>query len=447
VVTTHHDEATGKCLRPWSRNSDTSMMPDLLFLTQRLPYPPDKGEKIRSFQILNYLSGHYRIHLGCLIDDRNDLAFVDVIRAKCCDIHVAPLNSRIARLLCVRGLLTGEALSASFFRDRGLACWVRDVIKMIRPAVVFIASSNMAPYVLDLPNGALRIVDLMDVDSEKWRAYSDLSRGPMRMVYRREWRKVAALERRIANECDLASFVSHVEAALFARLMPDCGARIRGVISGVDHRHFDPALNHPRVYDAVCPSYVFAGTMDYPPNVDAVKWFADEILPAIRCSVPAARFYIVGTNPTRDVRRLSRIPGVFVAGRVPDVRPYVAHATASVAPMRVARGIQNKVLEAMALARPVVLTSGALDGIEARPGQEVILADTAEQFAAACCRLAVRGDHDGIGAAARRFVVRNHDWSVTLHGFDDLLRLTGLSESAGGDLALGRPGCNEICRS
>ena len=183
--------------------------------------------------------------------------------------------------------------------------------------------------------------------------------------------------------------------------------------------------------------------MDYPPNVAAVKWFADEILPAIRCSVPAARFYIVGTNPTRDVRRLSRIPGVFVAGRVPDVRPYVAHATASVAPMRVARGIQNKVLEAMALARPVVLTSGALDGIKARPGQEVILADTAEQFAAACCRLAVRGDHDGIGAAARRFVVRNHDWSVTLHGFDDLLRLTGLSRSAGGDLALGRSGCNE----
>jgi sugar transferase (PEP-CTERM/EpsH1 system associated) len=415
------------------------MMPDLLFLTQRLPYPPNKGEKIRSLHVLNYLAGHYRIHLGCLIDDRNDIAHIDTIRVMCCDVHVAPLDSRVARLLCLRGLLTGEALSASFFRDRGLSRWVHHVIETIRPTVIFITSSNMAPYVLDLPNSAIRIVDLMDVDSEKWRNYVDMARSPMGMVYRREWRKVAALERRIAHECDLASFVSHAEAALFARLVPDCRARIRGVPSGVDHCYFDPALDHPRAYEAVCPTYVFTGTMDYPPNSDAVIWFADEILPAIRRGVPAARFYIVGTNPTRNVRRLSRIPGVFVTGRVPDVRPYVAHATASVAPMRVARGIQNKVLEAMALARPVVLTRGALEGIEAKPGQEVILADTAEQFAAACCRLAEHGDHDGIGAAARRFVLRDHDWSVTLHGFDDLLRPTGLLESAGGDgRAMGR---------
>ena len=418
--------------------SHTTMMPDLLFLTQRFPYPPNKGEKIRSFQILSHLARHYRIHLGCLIDDRNDLACIDTIRAMCCDIHVAPSDSRIARLLCLRGLLTGEALSGTFFRDRGLARWVRHVIKTTRPAVIFISSSNMAPYVLDLPNSAIRIVDLMDVDSEKWRAYANLARHPMGMVYRREWRKVAALERRIAHECDLASFVSPAEAALFARLVPDCRARIRGVASGVDYRHFDPTLDHPRAYDAFCPTYIFAGTMDYPPNVDAAIWFADEILPAIRRSVPASRFYIVGTNPTRDVRRLSRIPGIFVTGRVPDVRPYVAHATASVAPMRVARGIQNKVLEAMALARPVVLTSGALEGIEAKPGQEVILADTAEQFAAACCCLAEHGDHDGIGAAARRFVVRHHDWAVTLHGFDDLLRPTGRSASAGDDKVLDR---------
>jgi polysaccharide biosynthesis protein PslH len=422
-------------------------LPDLLFLTQRLPSPPNKGEKIRSLHVLNYLAGHYRIHLGCLIDDRNDLAYINTIRPMCCDVHIVPLDSRIARLVCLRGLLTGEALSASFFRDRGLARWVRHVIKMIRPAVVFVASSNMAPYVLDLPNSATRIVDLMDVDSEKWRAYADAAHSPMGMVYRREWRKVAALEQRIAHECDLASFVSHAEAALFARLLPDCGARIRGVTSGVDHRHFDPALDHPLAYDSVCPTYVFAGTMDYPPNVDAVIWFTDGILPAIRRGVPTARFYIVGANPTRDVRRLSRTPGVFVTGRVPDVRPYVAHATASVAPMRVARGIQNKVLEAMALARPVVLTRDALEGIEAKPGQEVILADTAEQFAAACCHLALHGDHDGIGAAARQFVLRNHDWSVTLHGFDDLLRPAGPSEFAGGDPAMGRSSRNETSSS
>jgi sugar transferase (PEP-CTERM/EpsH1 system associated) len=280
----------------------------------------------------------------------------------------------------------------------------------------------MAPYVLDLPKTGTRIVDLADVDSEKWRAYAEETKGPMRLVYRREWGKVAALERRIARECDAASFVSRAEAALFARLVPDSASRIRGVSSGVDFRYFDPAAVYPAVYDATRPNFVFTGTMDYPPNVDAVCWFANEILPLIRRTVPAAQFHIVGNAPAPEVRKLAEIPGVFVTGRVPDVRPYVAHATASVAPMRIARGIQNKVLEAMSMAKPVVLTTGALEGIDAEPGRDVILADTAEAFAAACVRQAADGDQAGIGAAARACVLRGYDWAATLRRFDDLVR-------------------------
>jgi polysaccharide biosynthesis protein PslH len=397
-------------------------MPDLLFLTQRLPYPPDKGEKIRYFQILKYLAQWYDIHLGCLIDDPQDARYIGTVQALCRDTHIAPLRRRTARLLCLRGLLTGESLSVTYFRDRGLARWVRHVIETVRPAVIFVNSSNMAPYVLDLPTDGIRIVDLVDVDSEKWRAYADTTRGPMSVVYRREWQKVAALERRIAHRCDLASFVSDAEAALFVRQVPDCASKIRGISNGVDHRYFDPALHHVPLYDTSYPTFVFTGTMDYPPNADAVIWFAREVLPGIRRTLPAARFYVVGSNPTVDVQRLARIDGVFVTGRVPDVRPYVAHATASVAPMRIARGIQNKVLEAMSLGRPVILTRDALEGIKAEPGREVILADTAEEFAAACCRLATDGDTNGVGEAARRCVVREFDWSVTLRGFDTLLR-------------------------
>ena len=397
-------------------------MPNLLLLTQRLPYPPDKGEKIRYWQILNYLAQWYDIHLGCLMDDPADAIHVAAVQAICRHTHIAPLNRRMARLLCLRGLLTGQSLSVAFFRDRSLARWVRQVVETVRPEVIFVISSNMAPYVLDLPTTGVRIVDLVDVDSEKWRAYADRTPWPMSSVYRREWRQVAALERRIAHECDLSSFVSEAEAALFARMVPACAGRIRGVSNGVDHRYFDPALHHAAAYDTSCPTYVFTGTMDYPPNVDAVAWFATDILPAIRRTLPTARFYVVGTTPTAQVQRLARIEGVFVTGRVPDVRPYVAHATASVAPMRIARGIQNKVLEAISLARPVVLTSVALEGIKAEPGREVILANTTEDFAAACCRLATFGDLGGIGAAARRCVLRDFDWSVTLRRFDDLLR-------------------------
>ena len=404
-------------------------MADLLFLTQRLPYPPIKGEKIRPLQILKYLTQWYDVHLGCLIDDPADAQYVDTIRAMCRDIHVAPLDRKVAKLTCLRGLLTGESLSVTFFRDRGLTDWVRNVLDNVRPEIVFVNSGNMAPYILDIPKRETRIVDLADVDSEKWRAYAETTTGPMRFVYRREWHKVAALEKRIAYACDVSSFVSEAEAALFRRLVPERRSHIRGVSSGVDHRYFDPDLDHPPVFDTKLPTYVFTGTMDYPPNVDAVVWFATAMLPLIRQTLPNAQFYIVGNGPNAEVQRLAQIPGVFVTGRVPDVRPYVAHATAGVAPMRIARGIQNKVLEAMSLARPVVVTSGALEGIEAQPGKDVLLADTAEAFAAACCHLAVSDDGPAIGAAARARIVRDYDWSARLRQFDDLVRPDRLTQS------------------
>ncbi|MBN8899617.1 MAG: glycosyl transferase, partial [Rhodospirillales bacterium] len=222
--------------------------PPLLFLTQRLPYPPIKGEKIRTLHILHRLRQWYDVHLGCLIDDPADWSHVDAVRRLCRDLYVAPLDRRGARLTCLRGLLTGEALSVVFFLDRGLQDWVRRVMAELRPTV-FVNSSNMAPYVLDLPRTGPCLVDLADVDSEKWRAYAAAARGPMRLVYRREWRHVATLERRIATECDLASFVSPAEAALFARLVPDQAHKVRAISSGVDFRHFDPAETHAAPFD------------------------------------------------------------------------------------------------------------------------------------------------------------------------------------------------------
>jgi polysaccharide biosynthesis protein PslH len=382
--------------------------------------------------VLKYLTQWYDVHLGCLVDDPADVPHIETVRGMVRQAYVAKLNRRMARLWCLRGLLTGESLSVTFFRDAGLARWVREVVETVRPQVVFVSSGNMAPYVLDLPRTPVRVVDLVDVDSEKWRAYAENTAGPMRLVYRREWRKVAALEQRIARESDLSSLVSDAEAALFRRLNPGSADRIRGIGISVDHRYFDPSLPLPAVFDAAGPVYVFTGTMDYPPNIDAVVWFANDVLPLIRRVLPAARFCIVGANPGPEVQKLARLDGVSVTGRVPDVRPYLAHATAAVAPMRIARGIQNKVLEAMAMAKPVVLTADALEGISAEPGREVILAETTEDFAAACCRLAATADGDAIGAAARRRILRDYDESTALSRFDDLLR----PASTGGSVAI-----------
>ena len=395
-------------------------MTPLLFLAQRIPYPATKGEKIRHLHILQHLRQSFDVHLGCLVDDPLDREHIPAVRALCSDAYFGDLDRRRAKLTCLSGLVTGEPLSVTFYRHAGLRRWVRRVLQIEKPAVIFVCSSNMAPYVLDTrPEGCIRIVDLADVDSEKWRAYADAGSFPMRHVHRREWHRTAQLEARIARECDWSTFVSEAEAALFNRLVPGFEDRVRAISNGVDHVFFDPALRFTAPFEPGC-NLVFTGTMDYPPNVDAVTWFARAVLPLIRTSLPSARFHIVGANPTAQVLELGRLPGVAVTGRVPDTRPYIAHAAVCVAPLLIARGIQNKVLEAMAMARPVVVTADAMEGIDAVAGEEFLSADTAEAFAAAC--LTAGGPAgEALGLAARRRVVDDYGWAAQLRGFNALL--------------------------
>ena len=395
-------------------------MPDLLFLTQRIPYPPNKGEKIRSFRVLQHLRARYDVHLGCLVDDPTDERHVPTVEAMCKSAHIARLDRRRAKLTCLTGLLTGEALSVAFYRDRGLARWVRATLRDVRPEAVVVSSSNMAPYVQSQLGAELvALCDLVDVDSEKWRAYAEAGGGPMQLVHRREWRKVAALEASIADAFDWSTFVSTEEAALFKAQVPHLADKVRAIANGVDFGYFDPAIEQTPPYPTDRPRFVFTGTMDYPPNVDAVRWFALEILPIVRRTLPDAQFHVVGASPAADVQALAG-HSVFVTGRVPDVRPYLQYASAAVAPMRIARGIQNKVLEAMAMARPVVVTGDALEGIEAEPGSDVLLAEGPEAFASSCVA-AAGPEGAAIGQAARRRVERDYGWGSRMRGFDPLL--------------------------
>lgn len=397
-------------------------MSDLLFLCHRIPYPPNKGDKIRSWHILKHLAGRYRVQLGCFLDDPEDRRWIGELKHVCDQVYVAEIAPRAQRLRSLMGLLTGRALTLDYFKDAGLTGWVAEVIAARQPTHAFAFSSPMAAFV---PNGASsvrrRVVDMVDVDSDKWRQYAKRKPWPLSLLYRREARRLLAFERTIAGKFDTSLFVSPQEAALFRQLAPESAARIGHVNNGVDHEYFSPEHNHPNPLPNDRKAIVFTGAMDYWPNVDAVCWFVREVLPLVKARGLQVGFWIVGSKPTPEVRRLADVPEVTVTGRVEDVRPYLAHGALVVAPLRVARGVQNKVLEGMAMAKAVVATPEALEGIDAEPGREVAIASDARGFALAVVAALSGSGTEAMGARARQRVVEAYGWAPNLARLDAAL--------------------------
>ncbi|MCB1923688.1 MAG: TIGR03087 family PEP-CTERM/XrtA system glycosyltransferase [Gammaproteobacteria bacterium] len=392
----------------------------LLFLVHRLPYPPNKGDKIASFNLLRFLAERYDVYLGTFIDDPEDRQYMDKVRAFCVDLCAPEIDPRIARVASLRGLVTGEALSLPYLRSRALFDWVTRVLEDQRPERIVIFSGPMAQYVTGrVPSGAATVFDMVDVDSEKWRSYGERKAWPMSWLYRREADRLLDFERRMAREFDATVFVSKEEAELFRGLAPESAAKTTYRIQGVDSAFFDPAQAFDDPYPDGVPTLVFTGAMDYWPNVDAVRWFVADAMPAIRAAVPAAQFYIVGRHPAPEVQKLAEQAGVHVTGGVPDVRPYLAHARAAVLPLRIARGIQNKVLEAMAMQLAVIATPGAMTGIQPYPGFEpTISEDMGVLVEAAITRL--REPREA-SPAARACVLERYDWNANLQRIGRLL--------------------------
>lgn len=378
--------------------------PKLLYLVHRIPYPPNKGDKIRSFHFLQALAAEYQIFLGTFIDDPDDWEYVDALKTFCKDTCCIDLNPKLGKIKSLTGLLSREALSLPYYRNRELREWVDKTISEQGIERVMIFSSPMAQYVEKYTN-LHWMADFVDVDSDKWRQYAQSKNWPASWIYRREAEKLLAYERRIAARADATIFVSEQEAGLFKTLAPESAGKIGFVNNGVDTDRFDPDLPYAIPFANEQKSVVFTGAMDYWANVDAVKWFAEQVLPSINSRRPEVRFYIVGSKPAREVLQLAENdPAVIVTGRVEDVRPYVAHADVVVAPLRIARGIQNKVLEAMAMAKPIVVTSAAMDGIPGGVDLQVMIADVAEEFADCVLRCLERS---GESAVVNRSYVKN----------------------------------------
>jgi sugar transferase (PEP-CTERM/EpsH1 system associated) len=386
-------------------------MKPLLYLCHRLPYPPDKGDKIRSFHILEALRSRYQVHVGTFVDAEEDWAHVETLRARVAGLCVRPLPRLRATARSLTGLLTGEALTLPFYRDAGLKAWVRDLVRDVKPQAALVYSSSMAQY-LEGTQLPVKVMDFCDLDSDKWAQYAKSKRQPWRWVYGREARLLAKAEQQIAQSFNHSLFISELETGLFNSQNPELAPRVGTLGNGVDTQFFDPAQAAP-LPDAG-PLVVFTGAMDYWANVDAVRWFAQEAWPLVRKQVPAARFAIVGSKPAPEVQQLASEPGILVTGRVPDVRPWLLSAAVVVAPLRIARGVQNKVLEAMAMARPVVASSAALQGIGAIPCADVHRTDDPAEFAAQVIARLVAPAPLQPASDNRRFVEERFGWTAAL---------------------------------
>jgi len=395
-------------------------MANILYLVHRLPYPPNKGDKVRSFHLLKHLAAQHHVFLGTFVDDPTDMEHVDTVRSFCRELHVARLNPKIAKIRSLTALATNDPLSLSYYRNGALQAWVDRICKQHNIDAVVIFSSPMAQYIESMPQLPV-VVDFVDVDSAKWTQYATNHRWPMSWLYRREGRTLLDYERKIAAQSVRSFFVTDAEVALFTQLAPECADRVVAICNGVDADYFSPDTGRPTPYSPNEIPVVFTGAMDYLPNIDAARWFSAEMLPTLRERWPQVHFYIVGRAPTAEVLALADA-SITITGTVPDVRPYIQHAAVVVAPLRIARGIQNKILEAMAMSRPVVASMECAIAVNAILEQELLTATTPSDFVNEIDRLLMDAERSvRIGLAARQRVLSRYSWGAHLSGMDKFL--------------------------
>jgi polysaccharide biosynthesis protein PslH len=391
-------------------------MANLLFLVHRLPFPPDKGDKVRSFHLLSHLAAQHRTFVGTFYDDLDDRVHVDTVRSMCTELHAEHLEKSRAQVASLGGLFAGRALTLSYYRRPGLQRWVNNLLARERIDAAVVFSSSMAQYVAApvARQGLPLLVDFVDVDSAKWSEYAPAFTWPKSWLYRREGRKMRAVERQLAGTAAHSFFVTRTETELFLDGVEGLRPKVDTVGNGVDAEYFKPDAGRVSPFDATEIPIVFTGAMDYWPNVDAVIWFVREMLPELKVAWPSLRFHIVGRGPTDAVKALAG-PAVHVTGTVPDVRPYLQHAAVVVAPMRVARGIQNKIVEAMAMGRPVVAAVPCVASLDAVAGTDLLAAATPRDFVqqvSALLRDPARARQ--LGLAARQRIQSDYRWSDRL---------------------------------
>ncbi|NVK54904.1 MAG: TIGR03087 family PEP-CTERM/XrtA system glycosyltransferase [Alteromonadaceae bacterium] len=401
-------------------------METVLFLCHRIPFPPNKGDKITTYNLVKYLAKRYRLVIGCFIDDEHDKQYIPVVEDLCDELFTVDISAKSSLGSGLMSLLVNKPVSTYHYQSAAMQRWVDEVIERDHIQRLIAYSAGTAQFIEGAKHrDKKRIVDMADVDSDKWQQYAVNKPFYSAWVYKREHRLVKQYEQQILQDFDAITLITDEERDLFKSMSPaNVANKIVTLGNGVDTEYFDPqaAFDFTDKPDDTHELICFTGAMDYWANVDAVVWFVNEVWPLVKQRYPQLYFYIVGGKPTEKVRNLADTDGVIVTGRVVDVRPYVHQSKVCVAPLRIARGVQNKVLEAMSMAKPVVMTSMGQEGIELPVAQQPLIEDSPEQQAALITSLlddaAKLAD---IGRVNREWIVSRYGWDGALSLLDSLL--------------------------
>jgi sugar transferase (PEP-CTERM/EpsH1 system associated) len=391
----------------------------LLYVTHRVPYPPDKGDRLRCYHILRYLSVRAEVHLACLADEAVHPDAQAVLSSLCAQVAIVPVR-RTRWLRALWSLATGGTISEGAFHVPKLSAILRTWAEQIAFDGTLASSSSVAPYLMSpWLRSVPAVIDLMDVDSQKWLDYANASTPLLSWIYRLEGTRLRRFEQRLGQWARALLLVARAETDLCQHVCPH--GPVHTVTNGVDLDYFTPTNGSSREEPGRC---VFVGAMDYKPNVDGAVWFCKEVWPALRQRWPEARLAIVGRNPVSEVKALASVPGVEVVGTVPDIRPEIERASVNLVPLQIARGVQNKVLEGLAMRKATVIAPAPMNGLEVQEGTHLLVARTPTEWVEHLSRLFIDpGRRRELGQAGRAFVEEHHRWNRTLAPLSQLLAL------------------------
>ena len=387
----------------------------ILFVCHRLPFPPKRGGKIRPFNIIRHLteSGH-SVTVGSLARSPEELAEGQPLKEYCDKLFVGLINSAAAVAHMVARLPTTIPSSMGNFYSRSLHRDIEEELHQNRYDLIFVHCSSVAQYVRSA-KGTPSILDFGDMDSQKWLDYSSFRRFPLSMGYWLEGTKLCREEKRLAGKFDLSTCTTQAELETLRSF--DAARQTDWFPNGVDAEFFSPT-DKPYNPDQIC----FIGRMDYYPNQQAMLHFCNNVLPVIQSRRPATKLIIVGAEPSGEIRNLADEPGVTVTGTVPDVRDYVRDSAISVAPLAIARGTQNKILESMAMGVPVICSDKAAGGVDATPGKHLLIAKSPDRYADNIIRLLENADERReLSLASRQRVLSAHSWPASMTRLDGII--------------------------